>query len=133
VFATALYADDWKGASDEGNENFHPDEGLIKAALERLDGRRRTLVMLRNDGDAHLAVGGGEGGKYVVYGTFDNLLFQVLVRNVDSDLTVTVNAGGQAGEYPERWVVGIDDAMQAAIGFALNGILDPSLIWETRT
>src|SRR6266567_2557184 len=133
MFATALYEDEWKGMSDEGKEYLNPDENLIRVALESLDGQRRTLVMLRNDGDANLAVGGGESGKYVVYGTFDNRSFQILTRNVDSDSMITVNAGGQAGEYPERWVVGIDDAMKAALSFALNGILDPSLIWQTRS
>jgi hypothetical protein len=133
VFVTALYADDWKDASDDGNEYFNPDEGVIKTALESLDGKRRTLVMLRKDDDANLVVSGGESGKYVVYGTFDNQSFQILARNVDSDLIVAVNAGGQVGEYPERWVVGIDDAIQAALGFALSGVLDPSLMWEAWT
>ncbi len=133
MFVTAFYADDWRDTSDEGNEYLYPDEALIRVALENLDGQRRTLVMLRNDGDANLVVGGGQSGKYVVYATFDNRSFQILARDLESESMITVNAGGQAGEYPARWVVGISDAMQAALRFALDGVLDPSLIWETRS
>jgi len=133
MFATELYADEWKGAYDEGSEYYNPNEDVIIAALRKLDGRSRTLVMLRDNGEANLVVGGGEYGRYVVYGTFGNQSFQVLTRHADSDLMVTVNAGGQTGEYPERWVVGLGEATQAALAFAVNGILDRSLTWELRT
>ena len=133
MFATALYADDWNNTSDEGAEYSCPDERLIRVTLEGLDGRRKTLVMLRNDDNANLVVGGGDDGRYVVYATFDNQSFQILSRNICSDLMVDLNAGGQVGEYPERWVVGIEDALQAAFCFAANGTLDPSLLWEPRT
>lgn len=133
MFVTALYADKWNGTFDEGVEHPYPDDRLIRAFLKELDGRRKTLVMLRNDDNANLVVGGGDGGRYIVYATFDNHSFQILSRDANSSLTVSLNAGGQVGEYPERWVVGIEDAMQAASCFAENGILDPSLLWEPRT
>jgi len=105
---------------------------MIRAALESLDGQRRTLIILRNNDNANLVVGGGQSHEYVVYATFDNQSFQILARNLKSKSMVTVNAGGQVGEYPARWVVGIGDATQAALRFAADGVLDPSLTWETR-
>jgi hypothetical protein len=45
---------------------------------------------------------------------------------------IAVNAGGQVGEYPERWMVGVADAVKAALSFALNGVLDPSLTRPPR-
>jgi hypothetical protein len=130
VFATSLYADNWGKTSDEGSEIPDPDEKIIRAALQHLNGETKTLVMLRNEDDANLVIGGGNDGKYVTYATFDNRSFKILAKRTESDELVSLNAGGQIGDYPSRWVVSLSDAMQAAFRFAQDGILDPSLTWE---
>ena len=43
---------------------------------------------------------------------------------------VEIAREGDAGWYPEYWVVGLDEVMRAAETYAHSGELDPSLKWE---
>lgn len=66
MFVECLTTDNWAGVLNRKEEVLNPDLEMIEAAIRALGGERRTLVMLRGPGDHHLAVGGGEEGKFIV-------------------------------------------------------------------
>ena len=125
-----LIADDWKGLSDQGYAIKQPSPDQIEQAVRELNGDNKTLVPVGIGGEAHLAVGGGADGQYVVYATFDNQTFHNLLGHADEAGTVLLNVGGQEGEYPANTVVGIDVALVAVKSFSRDRGLDPSLNWR---
>jgi len=115
-------------------EKQNPTWGDIEAAVRLLDGRTRTLVCV-GIGDPpvpHMAIGGGEGGKYIVYSTPDNRTFQTLINPQAPRGKCLLKAGGHFGEYELRQCVNLTDALRAARTYAETGEVDPELLWETR-
>lgn len=120
--ATLLVGDRWVG--DRCNEWTveTPSEDEIRTAIERLDGRTNTLVLVRKPDASHLAVGGGPE-KFVVYATFDDVEFFSLLSDTDRPGEMPINAGGQIGDYPASQIVDLDAAVGAALEFARSGEL----------
>jgi hypothetical protein len=127
VYAKALSTDYWRGTACDGEEIAHPSLEDIKAAITRLDGKYRTIVTIKGDEDAHLAVGGGASGEYVVYATFDNKRFLTLTSAEPSDSKTMLFVGGQEGDYPKNIIVDLPLALAAAKAFAETGQIDPGL------
>lgn len=107
----------------DSKEIDSPSWDDVERAIESLDGERHTIVMLAPapplgppDGDHHMAVGGGKGGKYVVYMTLDNLHFGNLVApEFEGDVAVVRQTiGGQEGEYAVSQCVSRQLALKAA-------------------
>jgi hypothetical protein len=101
----------------------------VTTAVQRLDGKTRTLVTLEAADDHHLAVGGG-GGRYIVYVTLDNIQFKNLIIPGKSGPKVILTCGGQEGDFAAKQCVDLDAATRAAETFALTGQPDPELAWE---
>jgi hypothetical protein len=97
--------------------------------LNRLDAQGHTMITLQGDGDTHMTIGGGDG-RYVVYATFDNEVFWNLLQPEQAEGTITLNAGGQEGDYPASHVVSRERARQAGVTFLQISELDPALEWE---
>jgi len=134
MYVTKMFQDDWESGGDEGREIISPHVSEIEAFIRELDGERKTLVMLAADADAHMGIGGGENGRYVVYATYDNDEFFNLI---DPDASasedkVMLFIGGQEGDYSRKHCVSLDIALQAALTFAEDGSLNPSLMWERQ-
>jgi hypothetical protein len=130
MYAKMLSTDFWQGPSDRGDHIADPSLHDIVTAIEGLDGKCRTLAMLTGDGDAHLAVGGGANGQYVVYATFDNMRFFTLMAPGQPDSKVLLCAGGQEGDYSRNIVVDLPAALAAAKCFAETGEIDLALQWR---
>jgi hypothetical protein len=107
------------GPSDNDDaEVENPTWNHVHSALCALDGRRRTLIVLRG---AHL----------VCYYTKDNMSF----LNAKADQTgacgrVSVVAGGQRADFPASRCITTDQAVRIARVFFETGQLDPESIWE---
>lgn len=115
------------------DEMLNPDWLTIEAAIRRLDADSCSLVVL-GIGDPpvpHMAIGGGDQGRYVVYATNDNLTFYKAVNPKAGIGKCDLVAGGQLGSYDLRLCVGLDEALRAAKAYAETGSLDRSLTWET--
>lgn len=99
--------------------------------LAQLDGESQTLVTVLS-GDGHAACGGDARSGVVMYATLDGERFYQLIGGASSadDGDLWVVAGGQAGTYPARCVVSVDDAMSALLWFAERGELLPGASWE---
>jgi hypothetical protein len=131
MFAKVLVTDLWHVPSDHRRHIADPSLQDIATAIERLDGKYRTLAILKGDGDAHLAVGGGANGQYVVYATFDNARFFKLMSPGQPDSKVLLCVGGQEGDYSSNIVVDLAAALAAAKRFAETGRIDSTLQWRS--
>jgi hypothetical protein len=110
----------------------NPGWSDIETAIRRLDGDTCSLVIL-GIGEAeapHMAIGGGEGGKYIVYTTPDNLTFHKLINPQASAGKCLLVAGGQRGDYELKLCVTLSEALRAARTYAETGQHDPTLPWE---
>jgi len=131
MYVKALYADCWDGRTCTNLETPNPSWGDIAAAVERLDGKRHTIITIGAGGEAHMAVGGGEHGQYVVYATFDNESFRTLLSaTTQSQEIMYLVTGGQLGDYPKNIVVDLASALAAAKTFAELGQIDATLNWR---
>jgi hypothetical protein len=116
-------------------EKRNPTWEDIESAIRRLDGETCTLVCL-GIGEPpvpHMAIGGGKGGKYIVYSTRDNRCFYNLMNPQAAPGKCLLKAGGQDGDYDARQCVSLTDALRAAKTYAETGQIDPSLTWERQS
>jgi hypothetical protein len=74
MFVSKFSVEDWQGT--QNHSSLQPVECWpdIEAAIQELDGQRKTLVTLEADGEIHMAIGGGPY-EYLVYLTLDNETF----------------------------------------------------------
>src|SRR5271163_3330991 len=115
----------------DATEKQNPTWEDIQAAVRRLDGGTCTLVCL-GIGQApvpHMGIGGGEGGKYIVYCTPDNRTFYNLINPGAESAKYQLTAGGQLGNYDARQCVSLADALRAAKTYAETGRTDETLTW----
>lgn len=101
----------------------------VTACVGALNGVSKTLVTIYR-GDGHLAVGGAATTGTIVYCTLDNEVFWQLVGDPDAEGAVAVCAGGQEGEYPSRFLVPVERAIEAANEFAATGARPLRGTWE---
>jgi len=130
MFIADLSVENWVGNKDEGRIIENPTWQQIEAAIDELDGKTRTLVTMGIDEDTYMSIGGGEGGKYIVTVTFDNIEFYNLVDRARSSGTEKQVVGGQLGMYPATICVGLQTALLAAKTFAELGKLEGTIAWE---
>jgi len=115
-----------------GNQEVsNPSWSQIEVAIRSLDGARNSLIVIAiGDPVPHMAIGGGLH-RYILYATFDNLVFSTLADPSVGPGTVELVAG-QRGKYSARNVVSLDSVLQGAKEFAATGVLDPGLTWDTK-
>jgi hypothetical protein len=108
---------------------IEPSSDDVVRAVQALDGRTRTLVILEVSDDHHMGIGGG-GGGYIVYMTVDNQTFKNLVIAGKTGPKISLICGGQEGEFAAKQCVDLPTAQRAAEAFANDGQADPTLNWE---
>ena len=107
-----------------------PDWSAIRAAIERLDGERYTLVTLEHDEETQMCIGGGANGNYLGFINRPGPeVFNLISDRKEGD-KITMVAGGQLGDYDLRSCVTRAEALAAAQRFALDGEREQSLKWE---
>ena len=122
--------DRWQGPRNIETETESVTDSDIETAIERLDGEEFTTVVVNGPAPAHMAVGGGDSGRYIVYATFDNRSFFNLVGDPNLEGVEEMNVGGQSGDYPARTIIDRPRAIAAALTFARTGNLDANMKWE---
>jgi hypothetical protein len=132
MYAAVLSTDFWQAVRCDASDIAHPSPEDIEAAIKALDGMHRTTVTIRGNDEAHLAVGGRTGGQYVVYATFDNARFFMLMSSEQSECNVLLFIGGQEGDYPKSIVVDLPLALAAAKRFTETGQIDIALQWRSH-
>jgi hypothetical protein len=129
MYASELVTDYWQGLELTQERVANPSWDCIETAIRRLNGKEHTIATVRGEREAHMAIGGGKDGQYVVYATFDNLKFFTLASKWNAQTKIELVAGGQEGEYPDNIVVGVDRAIAAAKEFSEDGALNFALWW----
>jgi hypothetical protein len=132
MYARSLSTDCWQGTESKTNLVSDPSWQDIENAIKDLDGKVRTSAALHGEGEAHLAVGGGSSGRYLVYATSDNRHFSTLTNGQAARSKVQLYIGGQFGEYTDNLIVDIASALTAARSFAESGELDPTVPWLVK-
>lgn len=125
----SISTDHWTGVLNRETEFASPTWSIVETAIRNLDGKARTMVTLLCDDEAHLTVGGGRNGQYVVYATRDNLNFFSLNGHDNASEKVLLFVGGQEGDYPRYSIVDVALALRAARTFFETGTLDTGLKW----
>jgi hypothetical protein len=108
----------------------NPSWQNIEAAIHALDGKHRSVVSIGGEGHAHMSVGGGDRGQYVVYATFDSANFFTLLSLDQSEGKLLPSVAGQEGDYDKKIVVDLQSALTAAKTFAEHGKIDGKLNWR---
>ncbi|AJQ86591.1 hypothetical protein ADT26_14385 [Xanthomonas oryzae] len=88
-------------------------------AVRRMNGGDRTLISFSVDG-LSIMVGGGDG-QYVVTMESDESIVNVVNSSASGDEFVEITVGGQACEYPDIYVVGLDQVEAALRHRIFNG------------
>jgi immunity protein Imm1 of predicted polymorphic toxin system len=130
-FVKSLYTDRWEGVRDDGETVNDPTLEQIQDAIDTLDGKTRSSVLLKS-GEAQMGISGGDDKRYVVFATFDNWQFSNLIDPTRPPGKTLLTTGGLEAEYPNRQAVDRDRAVRAARTFALEGRLEPALDWEEQ-
>lgn len=100
----------------------------IEDALLHLDGDRSSLMTLGTDLGC-MTIGGSREG-YLVCATFDQENYHKAVDPARPAVTSEVRVNGRPRPCAAKSVVNRVVALQAARAFALDGRLEPSLLWE---
>ncbi|MDS4031935.1 MAG: Imm1 family immunity protein [Candidatus Contendobacter sp.] len=125
-----IFEEEWIGAQLKTIEHQCTDLSQAYAALDRLDGKKRTSVEFWVSDDAILTVGGG-GGKFVVFAAFqiDEELYTLIDPNKSDADYEDVVTGGQLGSYPSNQCVDKDMVKKAISYFCEHGKASPNLAW----
>jgi hypothetical protein len=129
MYVSKLMRDASGGRREEGVVD-NPSWQDIEATINALDGKLRTVITIGGEGEAHMAVGGGSSGRYVVYATFDNANFFTLLSSDRSEGKLLLFVAGQEGDYDKKIVVDLQSALTAAKTFAEHGKVDTTLEWR---
>ena len=124
-----LLGDHWEGVLNHEWTVEKASSADLDRALDRLDARTYTMIIVQLGGEQHLTIGGG-AGQYVVYATFDNEEFWNLLRTQAPASTVLLNVGGQQGDFPAAQVVDKEQARVAGHVFLNACLLNPTQQWE---
>lgn len=115
---------EWVGPRVQQVEYREPSWELVEDAIRNLNGRERNDLYLCpavSDPETYLCVG-GEAGRYLVTGSVRGESFPTVVGGPGGDgARETLVVGGQAGDYPQHWVVDLDTALRAARAFYDSG------------
>jgi len=95
MFVVEMFADSSEGIERSGNILLNPSWEDIDAAIRKLNGEKYPIVKLQGKGEAHMAIGGGENGRYIVYATFNNEEFFNLVSDDKTIGSVLLFISGQ--------------------------------------
>jgi hypothetical protein len=141
MFVTYLYAEDLDApsrASPIGTPDrttMNPCWDDIERAIRRLDGDRRSTVLLGNgptvgDAGGHcLGIGGGGDGFYFCSLQEDEGEFVLTDPSRPTETTRRMLVG-QASDHSERQCVDLAMVLKAARTFAESGQRDRSLVWD---
>jgi hypothetical protein len=117
-------------------ETPRPSTRRIEKAIEELNGRDKTLVILEGPGAAHMNIVWAEDNKRVVFATTTEgaTYFAASAPNAGMDRPGTrLNMAGQVWVIPAALCVSPDAALVAAGAFAEQGTLTESVAWVFRS
>jgi len=126
---------DWSKKDQRDLRILNPSWVQVESAIRALNNRNLNdvyLTPLEAHPETFLGIGGGDG-KYLVTGAIAGRKFPTFVISPSLDESkVPLVVGGQLGEYPKRWVVTLDSALDVARSFFDAGGFESGVSWEYR-
>lgn len=125
-----LYTDYWQGVKELGEEIDNPSWEKVKSAINLLNQKERTQVVLKREDWSNISIGGGNGKYHVCLTTPDEQFF-VLNDPVKEDIKSTEElvVGGQVGDYPAISIVSLNLVIEAVKFYFENGRINKELSW----
>lgn len=125
-----VFEDDWEGTSSNNREWSCVSLEEVLEAVQRLNGRNKTLVELIVDDANYLTIGGGNEGRYVCFITAGEQMHNLLTPIMPSNERAMIVAGGQPGEYDGKLCCDIEAVLKAVEYFSACGEPNPEQNWE---
>lgn len=132
AFVTRAYRDRRVGAKNEAATVQNPTLQQVTEAVQTLDGRQRTEVILSGE-KRELTISGGNDGRYIAFISVngDETFYNLINPAGSPDVELRLVTGGQVGTYPSRVVVSLSDVLSAASSFYETGEA-PMFNWEKQ-
>jgi Immunity protein Imm1 len=135
TFLTALNESISVGNRMESKRHSFSGLEQIEHALDRLDGKSRSELVLEGQDDTVMIIGGGKDKMFVatIAVRGDEALFDLLrpeSKTPPGDESIELVTGGQLGVFDAVQVVDRTTIAQAARAFAQSGQPDPGLRWR---
>ncbi|MET1081145.1 MAG: hypothetical protein ABWY06_24325 [Pseudomonas sp.] len=128
--ARVMCEGEWSGGELRCVESGDWTPGRAKAALERLDGRRRTQVQFSVGAGRCMMVGGGANRFSVIMSVDVDRALHTRVDPAKSDARgEDLRIGGQLDCFPQSQNVSKDMALAAIEHFYAEGEAAPGLTW----
>jgi hypothetical protein len=126
-----IFEEEWVGAQLITIEHDWINLDQAFTALDRLDGKERTLLELSASGDSVMTVGGG-GTNFVVSAAYevDAELYTLIDLEKSPDNYENVVTGGQLGSFPANQVVTKSMVREAISYFYRNGKISTNQHWQ---
>ncbi|MEX2492613.1 MAG: Imm1 family immunity protein [Nitrospirales bacterium] len=131
MFVVEMFADAWEGIEQSGAILLNPSWEDIDAAIRKLNGETYTIVRLQGKDEAHMVIGGGAHGRYIMYATLNNEDFFNLVSDDKAIGSVLLCIGGREENLPMETVVDFVLVFKAVGTFVELGELESTLQWKT--
>lgn len=130
LFVTKIVEEDLssKGAEDivsKCNELIQ-----VKDAIDRIDGEKKTAVILEKDSQNFMVIGGGQNGKYVAYAYVKGKKWVMSNKFPVPGEARELIVGGKSGVYPVKRCLGKEMILEAAKHFADRGTLAQTFNWD---
>lgn len=130
MFVVEMFADSWEGIEQSGAILLNPSWEDIDAAIRKLNGETYTIVRLQGKYEAHMVIGGGAHGRYIVYATFNNEDFFNLASDDKAIGSVLLCIGGREENLSMETVVDFALVFKAVGAFVELGELESTLQWK---
>ncbi|RJX39950.1 hypothetical protein D3P09_11235 [Paenibacillus pinisoli] len=120
-----IYEEERKGAIASTIE--HPDATIDKCLeiIGRMDGFTRSQVTVQHQG--HMIMIGGGSGEFIVSVETGTAIHNLLGSEEEDDF-VEITVGGQACEFPQKYIVGFELVESALLHFIEDASVE--LEWE---
>lgn len=102
----------------------------VKKAIEKLDGEKKTAVILKKDDFNYMIVGGGSNNNYVVLAIIGNKRYTMSNKFALIKEPIEITVGKKTKSYLSRKVVNLEMVLQSAKHFASRGSLAQTFNWE---
>jgi len=103
----------------------------VKNAIERLDGQKKTAVILQKDMKNFMVIGGGKE-KYVVFAQINGKKYSASNKYDVYKAPIELIVGGKNSEYPSKKCLSLSMVLEAAKHYADRGALAQVFNWETN-
>jgi len=104
----------------------------VKKAVEKLNGKDMTAIILKKDDKNQMVIGGGANNKYIVSATLQGKTYSMSNKFDGHKDPCEIIVGGKAKSYPSRKCMNIDMVLESAKHFADRGALAQTFNWETQ-